>query len=646
MNNAITINVAAPLDQAMRIAGEFQQTGCLNEAETIYRDILAVAPEQGEALYQLGKIASQTDRHGMAADWFDQAARAHPDNPLYWTELAGACWQSGRFFDAESAYAKALAIDPHHIMALVNLGELLRQFGHLNAAIVYTQRALEFQPDNALIHTNLGNIYIQHYDYQAAQEHFGCADRLGGHRPNYVATKLFLSKLHLCDWEYLSDIRDRLFQAILSGAPGIGCFEMFNLLSSPQEQQQHARNCSFHSPRPESGFPGKPPQIRTPGEKLRIGFLSADFHHNPVSQLIVETVECHDSARAEWLAYGYGADDGSNVRQRLVAAFDRFEDVRLLSSQDVARKIHEDNVDILVDLTGYTGTARQDILSYRPAPVQVHFLGYTGTLASADIDYLIADKYVIPERLTPFYDEKIVWLPHTYLPGDSQRPIAPTPTRAEAGLPETGFVFCSFNQIYKFTPELFDLWMRLLAQVPGSVLWLWASNPWAPDNLRREAQARGIDSQRLIFAPTKSQAEHLGRLRLADIFLDTYPVNAHTTASDALWSGVPVLTRSGETFVSRVAGSLLHTAGLPELITETAEDYERTALELALKPERLAHLKARLSTAKDTSPLFDSARFARHLNDAFELIWRRYEQGLPPGHIEVPPAADDRQSAP
>lgn len=351
--------------------------------------------------------------------------------------------------------------------------------------------------------------------------------------------------------------------------------------------------------------------------------------------------EAHDKQRFETIAISYGPDASDAMRYRLQAAFDRFIDVREKSDADIARLLRELEADIAVDLKGFTGNGRLGILAHRPAPVQVGYLGYPGTSGADYIDYIVADKHLIPDSDERYYSEKVVYLPDSYQVNDAKRRIAASvPSRAQAGLPETGFVFCSFNNNYKITPTVFDLWMRLLQKVPGSVLWLYADNGVASANLRREAQARGVAHERLIFASRMAQAEHLARHKLADLFLDTLPINAHTTASDALWAGLPVLTCTGKAFAGRVAGSLLRAVGLPELVTNDFRQYEALAIRLATSPSDLAAIKEKLTQNRAALPLFDTARFCRHLESAYVEMWKRYQQGEAPSRLVVETLSD------
>jgi predicted O-linked N-acetylglucosamine transferase (SPINDLY family) len=371
-----------------------------------------------------------------------------------------------------------------------------------------------------------------------------------------------------------------------------------------------------------------------------VAYLSADFHEHATAYLMAELFERHDRSRFEVTGVSWGPDIPSALRSRLIAGFERFVDVRGRNDREVARWLRAQEIDIAVDLKGYTHKTRMGIFAQRPAPVQATYLGFPGTLGAEYMDYVVADEVVIPGGEREHYAERVVYLPGSYQVNDGKRAIAErTPTRGELGLPERGFVFCSFNNNYKITPGMFDVWMRLLKGVEGSVLWLLEGNAAAPGNLRREAQARGVAGERLVFARRAPLAEHLARQRVADVFLDTLPCNAHTTASDALWAGLPVLTCLGGTFAGRVAGSLLRAVGLPELVTESAGEYEAKALALAREPEVLAAVRAKLAANRGTSALFDAGRFARHLEAAYVTMWERAERGEPPQGFTVAPIA-------
>jgi predicted O-linked N-acetylglucosamine transferase (SPINDLY family) len=378
-------------------------------------------------------------------------------------------------------------------------------------------------------------------------------------------------------------------------------------------------------------------------ERVRLAYLSADFHDHATAYLVAELFERHDRARFEVTGFSYGPDDQSAMRARLKAGLDRFVDVRGRSDREVAELMRAEGIDIAVDLKGFTGNNRAGIFAWRGAPLQAAYLGFPATMGASFIDYIIADQVVIPPGLEGAYAEKVVRLPDSYQVNDRQRRIAErTPSRAAAGLPEQGFVFCSFNNNYKIRPATFDVWMRLLRQVEGSVLWLLQDNAAAVENLRRHAEARGVAADRLVFAPRLGLDAHLARHRLADLFLDTFPVNAHTTASDALWAGLPVLTCAGATYAGRVAGSLLHAVGLPELITHSLGDYEALALRLAREPALLASFRQRLVRDRQTCALFDTTRFTRHLEAAYTAMWERQQGGEPPESFAVPAIGTDQ----
>jgi predicted O-linked N-acetylglucosamine transferase (SPINDLY family) len=369
-----------------------------------------------------------------------------------------------------------------------------------------------------------------------------------------------------------------------------------------------------------------------------VGYFSADFREHPVAQLLVELLERHDRSRFAVSGFSFGPDTGDALRQRVAAACERFVDVRERADAEVALLARELELDIAVDLTGFTDGCRPNIFALRAAPIQVSYLGYPATMGAPYIDYLIADATVVPPAQQRHYAERIAYLPHSFLVTDTTRAVAARAfTRTELGLPEHGVVFCAFHNSYKIVPATFGRWMRILERVPDSVLWLREENAYATANLRQEAARRGVDGNRLIFAPRMpSPAEHLARQRCADLFLDALPYNAHTTASDALWAGLPVLTCLGETFAGRVAASLLHAIGLPELVTATTEAYEAMAIALATDPARLGALKEKLARNRLTTPLFDTVRFARHLEAAYTAMYERHQADLPPDHIVVP----------
>jgi predicted O-linked N-acetylglucosamine transferase (SPINDLY family) len=445
--------------------------------------------------------------------------------------------------------------------------------------------------------------------------------------------------MNLCAWSDLAADVERLTAGIEAGAAVSAPFPVVALLDSAPLQLKAAQIWV------RERFPRQPVLGEIPRhparDKIRVGYFSADFHAHPVARLLAELIERHDRSRYEVTAFSFGPDTQDDMRQRMEKAFDRFIDVREQSDTQIALLSRSLGIDIAVDLGGHTANSRTAIFALRAAPLQINYLGYAGTMGADYMDYLIADRTTIPPAQRAHYAEKIVHLAACFLPHDSTRAIADTAyTRADLGLPHAGFVYCCFNNNYKITPAVFDDWMRILRRTDDSVLWLSQNSPLAAANLRREAARRGVGAERLIFADRMaSLPEHLARHRAADLFLDTRPYNAHATAQDALWAGLPVLTLIGATFAGRVAASLLEAVELPELITTTAGQYEDVAVALAAEPQRLADIKRRLADHRRTAPLFDTASFTRHLEAAYSLMHARYQADLPPDHIDVAPRA-------
>src|SRR6185369_7371278 len=442
--------------------------------------------------------------------------------------------------------------------------------------------------------------------------------------------------IKLCDWDKRALFGSDLNEHVRGKKSIVSPFLLLGYRDDPKLQLQCAKNYIDY-------IVPAPPQPIWNGQtwrndKLRVAYVSGDFNSHPVAFLAAELFEKHDRSKFEFIGISFGMDDGSEMRRRLVAAFDRFYDVRSISDSTVAKLLGELQADIAIDLTGYTQNERPAIFAHRPAPIQVNYLGYPGTMGAPFIDYVIADKIVAPFELQPHFSEKIVHLPDCYQANDTKRKIAArAPTRQEAGLPDQAFVFCCFNNSWKITPEVFDVWMRLLHQVEDSVLWLLSDKGGAGRNLRAQAQRHGIDPSRIVFASQMPPDEHLARHALADLFLDTLPYNAHTTASDALWTGLPLVTCIGVAVAGRVAASILHAASVPELITANLAEYEGLALKLAKDPARLAAMRAKLVRNRDTCALFNTDRFARHIEAAFVTMWETWQRGEKPKSFSVEP---------
>jgi predicted O-linked N-acetylglucosamine transferase (SPINDLY family) len=596
---------------------------------------LALQPDFIEALNNRGNALQRLKRYDEALASFDKVLALRGDFVEAYNNRGNALQGLKRHQEALASYDRALALRPGYAEAFYNRGSALKELARYDEALASFDRALALRPNHAETLFNRGDTLHELKRYAEAIASYERAIALRPDHP-YAFSGLAESALAICDWTRTATLAERL-AALVAGQKAI--VNPFTLIRLNDNAALH-RQCATAFIADKIGGP-RPPlwtgRIWSHA-KVRIAYLSADFHSHATAYLMAELFERHDRARFKVHGVSFGRDDGSEIRRRVVKAFDRFHDVRSKSDREVAKLLNDLEVDIAIDLKGYTQDSRPEILSHRPAPIQASYLGYPGTMGADFIDYIIADNVVLPFDREPHYAEKIIHLPDCYQANDRQRAIATrTPTRAEAGLPEHGFVFCCFNNNYKITAAMFDVWMRLLQSVPASVLWLLRENADAEANLRREAGARDVDPARLVFAGRLKLDEHLARHRLADLFLDTLPYNAHTTASDALWAGLPVLTCQGEAFAARVAGSLLNAVGLPELVTHSLADYEALAFALAQDAARLSALRVKLAQNRDTHPLFDTDRFRRHIEAAYVRMWDVWQRGEAPRSFAVEP---------
>ncbi len=608
----------------MNLGNALAEQKKLDEAVACHRRALAVKPDFAEAHYNLGRAYLGQGRPDDAIAACRNALAINTNYAEAECTLGNALSDKDMPDEAEACYRRALAIKPDFAEAHYNLGRAFLSQGRPADAIISCQCAMTIKPNHAEAHYNLG-LALERLNRQ--DEATGALRRALAIKPDYKEALSVLVKLRqqACDWDGLeADIYRTLDLAGCSAQP-IPPLMILALKDSAALHLAGARRWAEKNfACVERRFAHKRPVEE---RRMRLGYLAADFHAHPVAYQMTELIERHDRSRFEVIGYSYGPDDGSEVRRRLEKAFDRFIDAMGLTDEDLARRIHADGIDILVDLTGYTRNARTRILALRPAPIQVNWLGYSGTMGADFMDYIIVDGFVAPPDQQAFFTEKLVHLPNCFMPNDTTRHIAETtPTRAECGLPDDAFVFCCFNNSYTITPRFFTLWMGLLAELPGSVLWLRGEEA-VRRNLSREAAARGIDPKRLVFAQGLPMAEHLARYRQADLFLDTLPYNAHATACDALWAGLPVLTLAGACFSGRVAGSLLRAVGLPELVTESEEDYRALALFLAREPALLGQYRQRLADKRATAPLFDAGGFTRDIETAYQRMWQHWRNG-------------------
>lgn len=614
---------------------------------------------RGDRLREAGNAAA-------ALESYERALQLAP-GPVALYKRGNALLMTGRPAEAVDSYTSALDLKNDYADAIYNRGLARLQLRQLTGALADFDAAMQLKPDDAQALNNRGNVLLDLKQPEAALASYDRALAIDPHyvdalhnrsiatlalkRPAdaaaslarlialapdypYAKSKLLHAKMLACDWSEYDQLRAGVIADVRAGKSAAEPFALMAVADTAADLAICAGRYAsdLYPPSRAPIWHGE----RYSHDKIRIGYVAGEFREQATGFLMAELFERHDKSRFEIHAYDSGWDDGSVLRRRMEKGFTRMTPIAALPDADAAQRIHDDEIDILVNLNGYFGAARQGVFALRPAPVQVNYLGFPGTLGAPYMDYIIADRTVIPENDRGHYVESVVYLPDSYQVNDSNRSISPsTPSRAEAGLPETGFVFCCFNNNYKITPPVFAVWLRLLAKISGSVMWLYQDNQAARENLQRAAAAQGIEPQRLVFAGNKPLADHLARHRLADLFLDTTPCNAHTTASDALWAGLPVLTCTSATFPGRVAASLLYALDLPELVTANLADYETLAADLATDRARIAQIRARLERNRDTHPLFDCVRFTSHLEAAYTEMWHRSQRDAAPASFSV-----------
>ncbi len=645
----------------------FFQAGRMSEAEKSFRKLLRKQPAHPLGLSMLGAILTGLGHYAEAERLLQSALKLNPNSQAALYNHGLALKALGRSSEALARFTQALAIAPNDTEAWSNRGTVHNDLKDYQAAIADFDKAIALQPNYALAHHNKANALfgLARYDdalaayrqalalkpdftdswtgtgltlhklkrHDESASAYETARKLNPAHP-FLKGILLHQRMLACDWRGIEPLISEIESDIAAGKLSAEPFGWQGVATSDRSLQRCAE--IYNAAMFPANHRGAPVARPNNGDKIRIGYVSGDFRAQATAFLFAGVIEQHDTARFEVTAFDNGWDDGSDTRKRIDAAVHRIVDIRGLNDAQTATAIRDSGIDILVNLNGYFGDDRTRVFAQRPAPVQVNYLGFPGTLGAAYMDYIVADATVIPDQQRPFFTEKVVYLPDSYQANDATRAISDRSfTREELGLPPDGFVFCCFNNNYKITPQTFDGWMRILNGVPGSVLWLIEDNALASANLRKEAAARGVDPQRLVFAARMPPDQHLARHRCADLFLDTLPYNAHTTASDALWAGLPLLTCKGETFAGRVAASLLTNIGLPELIAPSQGDYERLAVELATQPDRLKALREKLADNRLTTPLFNTVRFTRHLEQAYSAMHARRKAGQKPEHIVI-----------
>lgn len=623
----------------------------------------------GHAHWQRGvDLGTRSDWHG-AIEAFELATRAAPRDALFGVNLANAYRRNGETARALAAAQRVLDFEPEHALALqlvgdchlhahryadaidayqrlersgvrdsdmmVNHGAMLQALRRHPEAIAKFMEAAALKPEHVQAHAMMSTSFR---DMGLKREAVECLKTVLALKPMDLQALSHVSyeKRHFCDWRDLDADVAALEQLLATAPRGLArVATVFGLLSLPIDPALLLVAARGEALVPSVGLPQLPavdPAIRR-GAKIRVGYLSYDFHEHPVSQLLVEVLEQRDRSRFDLVLYSHGPDDGSRVRDRLKTTADAFVELRGMTDREAAARIRADAIDVLVDLQGHTRGHRMAILAQRPAPVQVNFLGYPGSTGADYLDYIVGDPLVTPVELAGHYSEKLAQLPLCFQPNGRWRPLPQPMTRTEAGLPDDAFVMCAFNHTYKILPEAFDAWCAAMREIPHAVLWLKETNGQLRHNVLAEAAQRGIAPERIVFAQNVAFDTHFSRLALADVFVDTWPYNAHTTASDALWAGVPVVTLYQNSFASRVAASVLNAAGVAELAAEDAAQYERIIVTLAHDPALLQTYRQHLVTQRMSLPLFDSARYVGELEALFARMTERFRAGERPDHL-------------
>lgn len=637
-----------------------------DEAMEAYDEAIKIRPDYVEAILNKGGVLQELKRYENAIELFDQIINIKPDSVEAWSNKGGCLHELKQYEEAVIALDKAISLNEGYAIAWSNKALSLLQLKKYDEALEHYDRAINIKPDYLDVYVNKGNLFYDLKRFHEAIDQYQVAIKL---KPEYseaifslgnslielglykdailyfkkgltlkpeadwYAGEILRAKLRIASWDGIADDKGEI-KRFVEGHKILP----FNVLALTDSGALN-KKCSktyIEEKYQQNPCLGDAAKLEAK-EKIRIGYLSADFSTHPVAFLSAQLFELHDRSRFEIYAFSSRkVSEEDAMRTRLMRAFDHFVDIDDISDVDVAKRIRELGIEIVVDLSGLTKDSRLGVLACRAAPIQVNYLGYPGTMGAPYVDYIVADSTLIPGNLQHNYVEKIVYLPNTYQVNDSTRPISVREfSRKELGLPESGFVFCCFNNTFKILPHIFDSWVRILKSVEGSVLWLYEDNETASENLKSEAIKRGISKDRIIFAKKMPLADHLARHRHADLFLDTFPYNAHTTASDALWAGLPLITVMGESFASRVAASLLKAVGLPEMIAESREAYECLAIDLAQNPEKLSAIKSKLADNRLKLPLFDTKRFAKNIESAYVQMVERYRADAPVEHLYI-----------
>ena len=594
-----------------------------NEALEQYYKCLSIKPNYPDAHNNIAIILQEQKHYDKAISHFKKAIIYKPDYFEAYNNLGDLQKEEGKFKDAINSLQKALSINPKSTTANNNLGNVFYELGDFKSAINYFKFALSINPNFVEALNNLGNTFKKQNNLVEAIQCYNNSLSIRPEDENIRMQKIHLQS-QICDWKSIEQDKDLI--------PTLGINDQsispWSALSIEDNPINHRKRSELYAKSKYSFDKQKILQDQFSNakhSKIRVGYFSADFHNFPGMYLMIGLLEHHNRENFEVYAFSYGPNSEDPIRKRIIKAVDQFIDIKDMTDLEILSLCRDKEIDIAIHRNGYTKNNRTEVFSLRIAPIQINYLGYPGTMGTNFMDYIIADQIIIPTEFRDCYSEKIIYMPHSYQPNDNKREISRKKiTKSDMGLPEDSFVFCSFNNIYKITPNEFDIWMNILNQVQGSVLWLLKSNEWAEENLKKEAQKRGVDTNRLVYANKLPHKEHLARLKLADLFIDSFNVNAHTTASDALWAGLPVVTKKGKGFAARVAASLLNAIDLPELITDNNKDYQLLILDLAKNPNKLKIIKEKLNKHRLIKPLFNTKQYTENIEDGYKRAYELY----------------------
>ena len=620
-------------DAHNNLGNVLKQIGEYQKAKSCYENAIQIQPNNAPLHNNLGSVLEELGEHQKAKSCYEKAIQIQPSYLIALNNLGNLLKELGEYQKAKSCYEKIILIQPSHVSAINNLGNVLGKLEEYKKAISCYDMAIKINPNYFLAHNNKGVILQKLRKFNESLKSYNSAFKIN---PNYnfLLGKVLYLKSCLSDWksfdEDLNSLKNKLNNNEASSLP----FATLTLYDLPLLQKKAAEIWIKKTYSNKNKL--EPISKYKPNKKIRLGYYSADFYNHATSLLIAYMLELHDKSKFELFGFSFGPDKKDEMRKRVSSSFDHFIDVRLKLDADIVKLSRDFKIDIAIDLKGITTDERFGIFLNRSAPIQVSYLGYPGTSGANFIDYIIADKILIPKENQKFFSEKIIYLPDSYQPNDFTKKISKSVfTREQLGLPKNAFVFCCFNQNYKIAPSIFDIWMKVLKRIEGSVLWLLQDSNEGANNLKKEAENRGVNPDKIIFAKRMTISEHLARHKVADLFIDTFPCNAHTTCSDALWSGLPVITLMGQSFASRVSGSLLNAVGLNELITTTEKDYEDLIVRLATDSKQLKIIKNKLKKNRISQPLFDTKLYTKKIESGYKEIYERYHSDLPLENIEI-----------